>query len=134
MRRAVSRDDAVAAEIQIAFAFAEVAAVVPAVIALRTRADGLVDKIPDKAAAHVVVLFKILHVLAEIAEAVFHAVCVFAVHDGFILVRGVRNGLVVRGKSVGDVIEESRLDRFLFPQTLDLFLRRIHPADEIRFG
>ena len=52
------------------------------VAVLSLVANGLVNEVPDKAAAHIIVLFKIVHIFLEVAQAVFHSVSIFAENYG----------------------------------------------------
>ena len=55
-------------------------------------ANGLVNEVPDKSAAHIIVLFKIVHIFLEVTQAVFHSVSIFAENYGA-SISFFRNGL-----------------------------------------
>ena len=65
---------------------AEVAAVQPLVHAVFAAQYSLIRKVPDKAARQAVVLFEHIPVIGEIAQAVAHAVRVFAFDERQILI------------------------------------------------
>ena len=84
---AVGAHDAVEGEASRVGRVAEVAAVAPFVLAvLGLAVNGLVGKVPDKAAREPVVLAELIPIVGEVAQRVAHAVRVFAFDKGQIAV------------------------------------------------
>ena len=130
----IGGNDAVRAEIIARAALVEVAAVEPFFLPVLDPADRLIHIVPDEAAGHVRPGLEILHVFAEIAQAVFHRVGIFAIDHRVIRIHPRGHGLVVRRKGVRDVVIQRRRHRLLQAQLLHHRLGRIHPADEIALG
>ena len=129
VRYSVGSDYSVCTEIEARPALLKVAAVEPfAVPAYR-----LIDIIPDKSARHMIVFFKIIDIFLEVAEAVLHAVSIFAVDDRMILKCAFGYILVVRRKSVCDIVKQGCGDRLLINELFNDVFHRVHSADEIGF-
>ena len=85
----------------------------------------LVNPIPNKAAAHIVILLKIGNVFLKVAERVFHAVRIFAKQNR-LCIHFCSNRLAVCGKLICNVVIKRNRYRFFFTEFSHRFRIRVH--------
>ena len=93
----------------------------------------LIYKIPDKAAAHIIVFFKIIHIFLEVAEGVFHRMGVFAKQDRLALIHLSPYRLAVCGKLVRYIIIKRNLYLLFIAQLFHNIGSWVHSGDDIAF-
>ena len=145
---AVGADDAVCAEIGVAAGHSrrvrqlqrsarlglfKVRAVKPVVALRRFQAKRLVHKVPNIAAAHMVVRLEIVHIFLEVAEAVFHRVRIFAKKHRF-CVGFFRNRLGIRRELVCNVVVKRNGNRLFVAEFIHGVFERIHSRNDVALG
>ena len=86
----------------------------------------LVNKIPNKTAAHIVVLFKIVNIFLEISEGIFHTVCIFTKNNGLTFIHFSLNRLTVCCELIGNIIIKRDSYRLFITEFFHNILSRIH--------
>ena len=96
--------------------------------------DRLVHIVPDKAAAHVIVPLKGIHILFKISQAVLHTVGEFAQDDRLTAVHLLCDGFIIRSELISQIFEKTDFDLPLLAQGAQFVCRGIHPADKVGLG
>ena len=94
----------------------------------------LVHKVPDKAAAHIVILFKIRHIVGKVAQRILHRMGILAQQHRLTFIHLGSNGLAVRCQLIGDIVVEGNGNGLFFAQLFHHIGGRIHTGDHIAFG